>query len=149
MHTLKDEAEGLARWIKTWAEGNLAVDITPVEYAQFQGAGGKADLQIGLVVRHGHESVDVVVGKIVVPRDQGVDFIRAQLQRGGLVLLQGLIKAGQFLGGALIKSVSAIKGLHRGSGGRSELGSTVIGRSEEHTSELQSPDHLVCRLLLG
>src|SRR5207244_11705449 len=24
----------------------------------------------------------------------------------------------------------------------------VISRSEEHTSELQSPDHLVCRLLL-
>src|SRR5258708_30005801 len=24
----------------------------------------------------------------------------------------------------------------------------VMGRSEEHTSELQSPDHLVCRLLL-
>src|SRR5215216_938462 len=23
-----------------------------------------------------------------------------------------------------------------------------VGRSEEHTSELQSPDHLVCRLLL-
>src|SRR5207244_5747872 len=23
----------------------------------------------------------------------------------------------------------------------------VLGRSEEHTSELQSPDHLVCRLL--
>src|SRR5258708_17366111 len=27
-------------------------------------------------------------------------------------------------------------------------GSTVLDRSEEHTSELQSPDHLVCRLLL-
>src|SRR5258708_30114736 len=26
--------------------------------------------------------------------------------------------------------------------------STTLGRSEEHTSELQSPDHLVCRLLL-
>src|SRR5258708_19340399 len=26
--------------------------------------------------------------------------------------------------------------------------STPISRSEEHTSELQSPDHLVCRLLL-
>src|SRR5258708_21091805 len=26
--------------------------------------------------------------------------------------------------------------------------STSSGRSEEHTSELQSPDHLVCRLLL-
>src|SRR5258708_23074079 len=25
---------------------------------------------------------------------------------------------------------------------------TTPGRSEEHTSELQSPDHLVCRLLL-
>src|SRR5207244_11794555 len=25
---------------------------------------------------------------------------------------------------------------------------TVYARSEEHTSELQSPDHLVCRLLL-
>src|SRR5258708_15485147 len=26
--------------------------------------------------------------------------------------------------------------------------SHIIARSEEHTSELQSPDHLVCRLLL-
>src|SRR5258708_27501584 len=25
---------------------------------------------------------------------------------------------------------------------------TALSRSEEHTSELQSPDHLVCRLLL-
>src|SRR5947208_7833845 len=30
---------------------------------------------------------------------------------------------------------------------RIELGALVL-RSEEHTSELQSPDHLVCRLLL-
>src|SRR5258708_31922551 len=30
-----------------------------------------------------------------------------------------------------------------------EVGAEVIARrSEEHTSELQSPDHLVCRLLL-
>src|SRR5258708_36942328 len=28
------------------------------------------------------------------------------------------------------------------------IGSSGDGRSEEHTSELQSPDHLVCRLLL-
>ena len=28
------------------------------------------------------------------------------------------------------------------------LGAEPIFRSEEHTSELQSPDHLVCRLLL-
>src|SRR5207244_7788040 len=29
-----------------------------------------------------------------------------------------------------------------------ELGAGFHPRSEEHTSELQSPDHLVCRLLL-
>src|SRR5258708_15515751 len=30
-----------------------------------------------------------------------------------------------------------------------QVGVAVVGaRSEEHTSELQSPDHLVCRLLL-
>src|SRR5947208_10170081 len=28
------------------------------------------------------------------------------------------------------------------------VGTTGVNRSEEHTSELQSPDHLVCRLLL-
>src|SRR5574344_2462299 len=28
------------------------------------------------------------------------------------------------------------------------IGSSIAFRSEEHTSELQSPDHLVCRLLL-
>src|SRR5258708_19388931 len=35
--------------------------------------------------------------------------------------------------------------------GLNDLGDDTVGdveRSEEHTSELQSPDHLVCRLLL-
>src|SRR5258708_9094452 len=37
----------------------------------------------------------------------------------------------------------------RSDGDRYTPGSVVCGiRSEEHTSELQSPDHLVCRLLL-
>src|SRR5207244_8605284 len=31
---------------------------------------------------------------------------------------------------------------------RKDLRTEVARRSEEHTSELQSPDHLVCRLLL-
>src|SRR5207244_12704275 len=30
----------------------------------------------------------------------------------------------------------------------SRIGKVELERSEEHTSELQSPDHLVCRLLL-
>src|SRR5258708_27837522 len=36
-------------------------------------------------------------------------------------------------------SVGRHRGRHRG---------PLVQRSEEHTSELQSPDHLVCRLLL-
>src|SRR5258708_22113033 len=38
----------------------------------------------------------------------------------------------------------------RGRRGRGRCGSArwAAARSEEHTSELQSPDHLVCRLLL-
>src|SRR5438552_10512858 len=38
----------------------------------------------------------------------------------------------------------------RSSPGQTHLGGGVAShdRSEEHTSELQSPDHLVCRLLL-
>src|SRR5258708_24881835 len=32
--------------------------------------------------------------------------------------------------------------------GHSGCGKSTVIRSEEHTSELQSPDHLVCRLLL-
>src|SRR6476660_10072314 len=35
-----------------------------------------------------------------------------------------------------------------GGNDRPEAGRRVGARSEEHTSELQSPDHLVCRLLL-
>src|SRR5258708_21897478 len=34
------------------------------------------------------------------------------------------------------------------SNGSTALASSFFERSEEHTSELQSPDHLVCRLLL-
>src|SRR5258708_20786207 len=37
---------------------------------------------------------------------------------------------------------------HRGRRADFEKPDAHLGRSEEHTSELQSPDHLVCRLLL-
>src|SRR5947208_6861494 len=39
-------------------------------------------------------------------------------------------------------------GVCHGSWQKSSKCSTCKWRSEEHTSELQSPDHLVCRLLL-
>src|SRR5207244_11755583 len=40
--------------------------------------------------------------------------------------------------GALALALAVVGGLALG----------ILARSEEHTSELQSPDHLVCRLLL-
>src|SRR5258708_24124591 len=51
----------------------------------------------------------------------------------------------------LIRSRSNLHRYNRQSGGvlvseRSVV--VILDRSEEHTSELQSPDHLVCRLLL-
>src|SRR5207244_13559437 len=47
--------------------------------------------------------------------------------------------------------LQAIREVHRGGNylsPRMACSSCSAGRSEEHTSELQSPDHLVCRLLL-
>src|SRR5438552_10660672 len=44
---------------------------------------------------------------------------------------------------AFRRFLSRVSASQRGAGHRQNC-----GRSEEHTSELQSPDHLVCRLLL-
>src|SRR5947208_10107575 len=63
------------------------------------------------------------------------------------------IMFGDFIALAMDQIVNQAAKVHYMSGGklkvplvvRTTLGAT---RSEEHTSELQSPDHLVCRLLL-
>src|SRR5207244_11685551 len=44
--------------------------------------------------------------------------------------------------------VAAVAGAERTMPARSSAAPRDLRRSEEHTSELQSPDHLVCRLLL-
>src|SRR5258708_19857229 len=54
---------------------------------------------------------------------------------------------------ALLQGFGACRDARRGReatlpGDRGRLGKRRTLRSEEHTSELQSPDHLVCRLLL-
>src|SRR5947208_4253552 len=50
--------------------------------------------------------------------------------------------------GRHLRAAAASRALHpRQSAGRCR-GRLPVERSEEHTSELQSPDHLVCRLLL-
>src|SRR5258708_11071444 len=61
----------------------------------------------------------------------------------------GLVRWGSSLGGG--GGSSNGNGRHNGNGhGNGNLTSAYAKtvRSEEHTSELQSPDHLVCRLLL-
>src|SRR5258708_21217980 len=47
---------------------------------------------------------------------------------------------------AMLTQVAAVEQVEGGY--RIGLPMFSMGRSEEHTSELQSPDHLVCRLLL-
>src|SRR5947208_6016601 len=47
----------------------------------------------------------------------------------------------------LVPTLSVLDNMALGSGFPTSWG-TIRERSEEHTSELQSPDHLVCRLLL-
>src|SRR5258708_26981032 len=51
-------------------------------------------------------------------------------------------------GDATMAAGAAIFGCPRGAGTARLFCASAFRRSEEHTSELQSPDHLVCRLLL-
>src|SRR5207244_10351929 len=53
-------------------------------------------------------------------------------------------RGGKVLCGAFVGRVSA----RRQQGRAQHHSKSLAVRSEEHTSELQSPDHLVCRLLL-
>src|SRR5437879_10625214 len=49
----------------------------------------------------------------------------------------------------LLQSVDSFTDLERAPGSIIDLyGMSIVNRSEEHTSELQSPMYLVCRLLL-
>src|SRR5258708_27078802 len=57
-------------------------------------------------------------------------------------ILPDQVKAVKQYKSRLRKMLAAQKDMHGG------FRSLLLYRSEEHTSELQSPDHLVCRLLL-
>src|SRR5438552_10639780 len=48
----------------------------------------------------------------------------------------------------MVRVGTAFEEFIRFNAARGEYGPGPVERSEEHTSELQSPDHLVCRLLL-
>src|SRR5207244_7801866 len=64
--------------------------------------------------------------------------------RGRLAAKERLVVCGLPLLHRVFGALGAVRvTLHAAEGA-----TAVAGRSEEHTSELQSPDHLVCRLLL-
>src|SRR5207244_11609806 len=50
--------------------------------------------------------------------------------------------------GLVLAADHALERRHGGAARPRPHGGHAVHRSEEHTSELQSPDHLVCRLLL-
>src|SRR5258708_22413606 len=95
----------------------------------------------------------------VGPSPQGLTVVRLGL--GGRIRGEGLSRAtpasrtaagahsawaripGSFSRSGKRHEVSAERGHHR-----RRRPDRLCARSEEHTSELQSPDHLVCRLLL-
>src|SRR5947208_10066729 len=62
-----------------------------------------------------------------------VDAVRSEAEKAGVPIMNGGYRIWTTLDIPLQQAAVA---------------ALLAGRSEEHTSELQSPDHLVCRLLL-
>src|SRR5438552_814298 len=67
--------------------------------------------------------------------------------------VEGDFKVEPFYNGTLFKQGTELVALQRdnlelGNIAPQDISKQIPARSEEHTSELQSPDHLVCRLLL-
>src|SRR5690348_17585399 len=95
----------------------------------------------------------------LVPADTRIDFMRFHkpafllsviMVIGSIVLIftKGLNYGIDFAGGVLMEVQSKQEQVVDLGALRGKLDGLGIGRSEEHTSELQSPVHLVCRLLL-
>src|SRR2546426_9192381 len=70
---------------------------------------------------------------------------------GGVVLIPALTLLGMPIKQAIAISIISVVATSCGAASayvRDRLTNLKVGRSEEHTSELQSPCNLVCRLLL-
>src|SRR5690625_6977989 len=77
--------------------------------------------------------------------DQKVKFARAEIDRLNVRDLRQLRGRTNRTG---LKTDLGVGLINIGQPGQFRRAATVIQRSEEHTSELQSRGHLVCRLLL-
>src|SRR5690606_41508446 len=87
------------------------------------------------------------------PPRRSSDLSASPCRSGGERPRDELVEAVQVLGGAVEAAQRAVVGQVRlgveaGDQGLARAVTRALLRSEEHTSELQSREHLVCRLLL-
>src|SRR5206468_4599688 len=84
--------------------------------------------------------VDVITAYPIRPYDTVMQYV-AKLVANGEMDCEYIVAEGEHSQFEIVKHASAC-------GARVFTGSSGVGRSEEHTSELQSRSDLVCRLLL-
>src|SRR5207244_5101011 len=91
--------------------------------------------------------IRLVRGTSLVHADRVVPYIP---QAGGREVLWKICAQRKGRAEASVRAVSSRPARPRGvyNSPSERIGCKCGSRSEEHTSELQSPDHLVCRLLL-
>src|SRR5215216_2780293 len=119
-----DESDGLIRCDYAWVEGTL-LDPAIFPPVTLNREGG------------GMQSRVIVTGEPLVVND-----VEERVSSGGTyydVDREGTVRKLPDSGPPGTRAVMMVPVTHE---------SRVVGRSEEHTSELQSPDQLVCRLLL-
>src|SRR5262245_62404368 len=82
------------------------------------------------------------------PTRRSSDLLGSVLTADGVVELDASVMEGTGLTAGAVGAVSGVPNPVRLARALLEEGREVLARSEEHTSELQSLRHLVCRLLL-
>src|SRR5690554_1118006 len=130
---------------------SVAVEIEGTSAVMVDNATGLQELLVHLIKEHAYRKFAFITG----PKDNQDSFerfsvFRNTLQEHGLIFDQALVAAGDFTldsGRAAARELLA-KDVINKADVIVAANDIMALRSEEHTSELQSRPHLVCRLLL-
>src|SRR5258708_18999563 len=126
--------------------GNLAVSVDHVGFRIHRGAIGLSDRRVivfGERITIGWEDYTLFAEKFFISRRILIGGNSQNDAAPRLDMFLQAIQCGSFLDARRAPGRPEIEYHHFAL----QVGQ-MAGRSEEHTSELQSPDHLVCRLLL-